>query len=281
MPARSTVLSEREQVRAALIPFHQHQSEWSHRKIARFVGCKHRKVKYWFDRFDKNGYNIGDMSRPGRPRKLKPPAKREVHDILALKDGSTIRDAHKRVADQVSLSTVYREAKRDPDLSWGVEQRAAISDANIEARRAATTEAEIEKAIAALPVSVFLDEKIVRVSQKWGVRASRQRKAWNSKTKVRKQQLGGWRNRRFYAAIFKDANGVVHRHRLIIAPDGKALKAPKVIQTVLEPVHRWALALLPPGAVPEYILDGASIHTALISQGWMDKVNFIRRPHPA
>ena len=68
---------------------------------------------------------------------------------------------------------------------------------------------------------------------------------------------------------------------MIIAPNGSALKAPQLIRTVLEPIHKWACKLVPEGELPEYIIDGASIHTAHITQAWMEQHNFIKRPHPA
>lgn len=281
MVKRGAKKDELERVRAALAQLHASGKKQTWKERAEIAGCSPRMARKWFACFDEEGYVIKDKPRPGRPRKLSAAQERKVHDVLATKEGATVKDAAKGLKYEVSDRTLYRVAQRDPDLSWGDEVRAEVSDANIVARRNATTEAAIADAVAKLPVTVFADEKIVSFSKKWGVKTRRREKGWRSKANPRKQRLGGWQYKRFYAAIIQTADGRVHRTRLIISKDGAALKAPQLIQQVLKPIHKWSLSVVPAGSVPEHHIDGATIHTAKLTKKWMADNNFICRPHPA
>ena len=61
---------------------------------------------------------------------------------LRTRANSTLRKAHKLVADKVSEATVRRLAHRNR-LQYGKPKRAAISEANVEARLKATTPAKV------------------------------------------------------------------------------------------------------------------------------------------
>lgn len=267
-------------VREQLFDHFRSRSKLSERNIADRVGCDRRTVARWRKKFAEDPENIEDDDRSGRPFKLLVKDQRRVLRSLRTRANSTVRKAHKLVADKVSEATVRRLAHRNR-LQYGKPKRAAISEANVEARLKATTPAKVRLMQRHLHVLLCMDEKLIMFKPDNLVRGQKTPLMWSDADRPRPPQKAGFHVMRFYGGILVASDGTVYKMGVIFADDGKALNAQRLIKTVLKPAQRFLEETVPGDKQKFALLDNASIHTAATTKAWCEKNNFKLHPHPA
>jgi transposase len=278
--ARASAKVHRKRVRLQLFEEFERNENRSDSKIGRVVGCDPSTVKLWRARWREDSENVDDAARTGRPPKLDTADQRRVLRSLGQSENSTVRKTHKLVADKVGVDTVRRLAKR-AGLHFGKPERSKISAKNKQARFRATTQENVRLVRKRLNYIFFTDEKLIHFKPSRHVKAQREPLMWTRKGQPRPARASGFQTKRFYSAVRLAPDGTVNRMHIIMSDDGQALKAPKLIRTVLKPLDKFMHQHVPGKTQCYALLDGASTHTAKVTQAWMDDNNFVCHPHPA
>lgn len=272
--------------RQALLHAWQHKHSISYAAAARAADCNKETAKRWLDKFRKGDFSLTDDEREGAPFKLSKQNRRRAARHLKQTEHGTLQSAaelcsrHMPEGQSVSAATVRRAVAM---LTFKKKQYSAISSANVEARRNATTRAKIRQMESKLIGTAFTDASFVRFRPKSFIQGHRYQKCWEDPDEPKTEQHKSYTLVCFYAAIYMLPDGrVIHSPLIFVPPTpgtGSSLDARLYQHKVLTEWLRWKRKAWP-DAESRWLQDGARPHKAQSTLTWarLRRMHFIDHP---
>lgn len=271
--------------RLGLLAAIQTQPTASKASLSRSTGHCPRTVARWSSRVASGDDSLEDLARSGRPRKLTALDIQKAVRHMRTARNPTIASAlslvnkDKAAAEQVSEKTLRRHIKGQP-VQYGDPVRQTVSASNAVKRKAATTQAAVNKMRSSLKRLVFLDGALVRWGPDKGIVPYRRGKEWGDPQHPRRQNLSGTTLYHFYSAVTLGPGGKVHRHELIFVPPRKGFTANCFVDSVAKPVLKWAVDEVFQGREFIFVQGQAKQHIAKHTEQWMESAGYEVYEHP-